>query len=209
MKFIQLRQSFKEFTIFSLNDIRQMEPGFHRRRLNEWQAKGYIQKVIKEYYIFSDITINENVLFEIANRIYKPSYISLEMALSHYQLIPESVYSITSVSTRRTYDFTTIMGDFRYRTIKPDLFWGYDIFPYENNVYKMAEPEKAVLDFLYLNKHLKSNSDFESLRINEEMFFQKINLDKLSDYSHKLAQNTLSKRLDRFVKFLSSQKGKE
>ena len=206
MQFIQLRQSFKDFTIFSLNDIRQLEPGFHRRRLNEWQAKGYIQKVIKEYYIFSDKSINENVLFEIANRIYKPSYISLEMALSHYQLIPESVYSITSVSTRRTYDFPSILGDFRYRTIKPDFFWGYEIFPYENKVYKMAEPEKTVLDFLYLNKQLRSNSDFESLRINGEMFFQKINLDKLFDYSHTLAQNTLSKRLDRFVKFLSSQR---
>ncbi len=70
----------------------------------------------------------------------------------------------------------------------------------------MAEPEKTVLDFLYLNKHLRSNSDFESLRINEEMFFQKINLDKLFDYSHKLAQNTLSKRLDHFLKFLSTQR---
>ena len=206
MQFIQLRQSFKDFTIFSLNDIRQVEPGFHRRRLNEWQAKGYIQKIIKEYYIFSDKTIDENVLFEIANRIYKPSYISLEMSLSHYQLIPESVYSITSVSTRRTYNFPTILGDFRYRTIKPDFFWGYEIFPYENNVYKMAEPEKTVLDYLYLNKHRKSNSDFESLRINEELFFQKINLNKLFDYSYKLAQSTLSKRLDCFLKFLSSQK---
>lgn len=206
MQYIHLRQFFKDFTIFSLNDIRQLEPGFHRRRLNDWQAKGYIQKVIKEYYIFSDKHIDESVLFEIANRIYKPSYISLEMALSHHQLIPESVYSITSISTRRTYAFHTTLGDFQYRTIKPDNFWGYEIISYDKNVYKMAEPEKAVLDFLYLNNHLRSNSDFESLRIDEEMFYQKISLDKLTDYSLKFAQNILSKRLDLFLKFLSSQR---
>jgi len=208
MQYIQLRQSFKDFTIFSLSDIRQVEPGFHRRRLNEWQSKGYVKKVIKEYYIFSDKYIDDSVLFEISNRIYKPSYVSLETALSHYQLIPESVYSTTSISTRRTYGFHTDLGDFRYRTIKPDNFWGYEIIPYEKSVYKMAELEKAVLDFLYLNRHLRSNSDFESLRFNEEMFFQRINLDKLKVYSHKFAQNTLIKRLDRFLTHLSSQREK-
>ena len=35
MQYIQLRQSFKDFTIFSLSDIRQVEPGFHRRRLKK------------------------------------------------------------------------------------------------------------------------------------------------------------------------------
>ena len=72
----------------------------------------------------------------------------------------------------------------------------------------MAEPEKAVLDFLYLNKLLRSYSDFESLRFNDEMFFQRINLDKLKVYSHKFAQNTLIKRLARFLTHLSSQREK-
>jgi len=208
MQYVQLRHYFKDYTIFSLNDIRLLEPNFHRRRLNEWQEKGYIKKVVKEYYIFSDKPIDENTFFEMANRIYKPSYISFEAALSFYQFIPESVYGITSASTRRTYTFHTPLGNFLYRTVKPDLFFGYEMNTYNGKVYKIAGPEKSVLDFLYLNHHLRLASDFESLRINHEIFFQRIDLDKLKVYSRKYSQKTLISRLNRFIRFLSAQRDK-
>src|SRR4030043_614617 len=112
MNYLNLRGSLKNFSVFSLRDILRGEPGFHRRRLNEWQAKGYIRKVIKGFYIFSDLPLDELVLFEIANRVYKPSYVSLESALAYYQLIPESVFGVTSVSTRRTYRFAPGFADF-------------------------------------------------------------------------------------------------
>ena len=107
MQYLEFQKSFNNFTVFSLADIRQVEPGFYRRRLNEWQGKGYLKKVIKGYYIFSGMVLKESVLFEIANRIYNPSYISFEMALAYYGLIPESVYGITSASTRKTSHFRT------------------------------------------------------------------------------------------------------
>ena len=132
MQYLELKESLKGFTIFSLTDIKKLNGNFHRRRLNEWQDKDYIKKVSKGFYIFSSLELNENVLFEIANRIYTPSYISLEMALSYYHLIPESVYGITSVSTRRTYKFKTSIAEFNYRTINPQLFFGYDIVKYDN-----------------------------------------------------------------------------
>jgi len=206
MQYIQFRQHFKEYTVFSLNDIRQVEPNFHRRRLNEWQDKGYIRKVIKQFYIFADKEIDEQTLFEIANRIYKPSYVSLEMALSYYQLIPESVYGITSVSTRRTYRFNTAVGEFRYRTLKPDLFFGYALIRPERRIVKVAEPEKAVLDFIYFNPNLRSPSDFDSLRIDEDAFFQRIDLKKLEAYTQKYSQRTFSQRMENLIKFLSSNR---
>ncbi|MDI6736880.1 MAG: hypothetical protein QME42_11945, partial [bacterium] len=76
MRFIELKESLRGFTIFSLLDIKMIDSNFHRRRLNEWQDKGYIKKIIKGYYIFSDLELSEHLLFEIANRIYSPSYIS-------------------------------------------------------------------------------------------------------------------------------------
>ena len=78
MQYLKLKESLKDFTVFSLADIRRVDSSFHRRRLNEWQEKRYIKKLIKGYYIFSDLELNENVLFEIANRIYAPSYVSLD-----------------------------------------------------------------------------------------------------------------------------------
>ncbi|MFA5142987.1 MAG: hypothetical protein WC522_02300 [Candidatus Omnitrophota bacterium] len=101
MKYIEFRKIMGGFPVFSLSDIRQADPTFQRRRLNEWREKGYLKKVIKGHYIFSDLSLDENRLFEIANRIYAPSYVYFEMALAYYGLIPESVYGITSASTRK------------------------------------------------------------------------------------------------------------
>ena len=139
MQYIELKESLKEFTIFSLADIERIDSNFYRRRLNEWQDKGYIKKIIKGYYIFSDLELSENILFEIANRIYSPSYISFEMALSYYHLIPESVYGITSASTRRTYKFKTPIAEFSYRTIKHNLFFGYNLINYGHKCFKKRQ----------------------------------------------------------------------
>lgn len=206
MNYIQLRKFLADFTVFSINDLQRLDPKFHRRRLNEWQDKGYIKKIIKGFYVFSDLELNENTLFEIANRIYKPSYISFEMALAYYHLIPESTYSITSASTRRTYKFKTSIAEFNYRAIKTDFFFGYVINRYNGKCFKIATPEKAILDYLYLNPHLNKESDFASLRVNPEVFFQKIKTKKLKTYLKKFAKNTVITRVNNFVDFLSAQR---
>ncbi|MBU1923375.1 MAG: hypothetical protein KJ710_03815, partial [Candidatus Omnitrophica bacterium] len=150
MTYIEFQKIVGPFTVFSLADIRQADPAFYRRRLNEWQEKGYIRKVIKGYYVFADRALNEKVLFEIANRIYAPSYVSFEMALAYYGLIPESVYGVTSASTRKTSHFKTPIGAFIYRTIRPKLYFGFDFLRNHEKLFKMASPEKAFLDFFYI-----------------------------------------------------------
>ena len=41
MKYIELKEYLQEFTVFSVTDIRRIDIDFYRRRLNEWQDKGY------------------------------------------------------------------------------------------------------------------------------------------------------------------------
>jgi predicted transcriptional regulator of viral defense system len=200
MQYLELKNSFKDFTIFSLTDIKRIDASFHRRRLNEWQDKGYI----KGYYISSDIEIDENVLFEIANRIHKPSYISFETALSYYHLIPESVYGISSASTRKTYTFKTPIGEFNYKTIKPDLFFGYDLVSYDNKHIKIASIEKAILDFFYLNPHIKGYPDFASLRISRDIFLEQAEEERLYRFLSKFAKKTLTKRVESFLEFIKN-----
>ncbi|MCE5329763.1 hypothetical protein LLG07_05475 [bacterium] len=194
MRYLQLRENLKNFTLFTLSDIKKIDPDFGRSRLNEWQKKGYIKKIIKNRYIFSDSEINDEVLFEIANRIYAPSYISLEMALSYYNLIPESVYIVTSVSTRRTYSFSTDIGTFSYRNIRANAFFGYNIIKNKDKYYKIACPEKAVLDFLYYRPDLNNDINIESIRINAEEFKEVINKIKFEEYLKIINNRELSKR---------------
>ncbi len=199
MKYIQLKEALKDFTVFSLSDIKMIDPHFHRRRLNEWQEKGYIKKIAKGRYIFSDLIIDENVLFEIANRLYRPSYVSLESALSYYQTIPEAVYGITSISTRRTYSFTTPLGKFQYRTLKPSLFFGYQLVRYNDKTFKIADIEKAVLDYFYLHPKLTSINDIVALRFSEEILRQRLNRKKMQNYLQEFGQNTMTKRVNVFL----------
>jgi len=204
MQYVELKEALKDFTIFSLNDIKRIDRSFFRTRLNEWQGKGYIKKVIKGYYIFSDLELNENALFEIANKIYKPSYISFETALSFYHLIPESVYGITSASTRRTYKFKTQMAEFSYRTIKPELFFGYELVSYKNRRFKIASIEKTILDYFYINSHVKKENDFLSLRTNKDIFLKQVNEEKVYHFLEKFAQKRLGKRIKSFLEFMQN-----
>jgi len=187
--------------VFSIADIRAAHGDFDRRRLSEWQKKGYIKKIVKGYYLFSEVNIDEGMLSAIANKIYKPSYISFETAMSHYRLIPESIYMITSASTRRTYLFETPVARFSYRTIKPALFFGYSILP---GGIKMAFMEKAILDYFYINSSVRTEDDFSELRINREEILSQFKKERLTDYLHRFNQKRLSKRVKHFLSWLGS-----
>ncbi len=204
MKFLELKDELNDFLIFSLNEIRVIDSNFHRRRLNEWQDKGYIKKVIRGYYIFSDLQLSEEILFKIANRIYLPSYVSLESALSYYHLIPESVYGITSISTRRTYHFKTSIGEFTFRTVKPKLFFGYNLMGYKDQHLKMASIEKALLDYFYLHPDIETEQDFDSLRINKEMFFEQMDEKKLMGFLGRFNQKKLTGRINHFWSYIKN-----
>lgn len=202
MKFIEFQKLFGDFTVFSLADIRQADDSFQRRRLNEWQEKGYIRKVVKGYYIFSGGQLDENALFEIANRIYAPSYISFEMALSYYGLIPESVYGITSASTRKTSSFKTTLGSFVYRTIRPKLYFGFNLEKYGRKLFRIASAEKAFLDLFYIKPGIRRKDDFASLRVNRKEFLKLLNRDKMNRYLRAYGQVSLERRINAFWEYI-------
>jgi len=204
MKFLELKNELKDFPVFSLNDIRNIEPDFHRRRLNEWQDKGFIKKIVRNYYMFSDMEISEETLFKIANQIYYPSYISLETALSYYHLIPESIYGITSITTRKTYHFKTFLGEIHYRSISPKLFFGYRLIQEKRYHIKIASIEKSLLDFFYLHSDLKTKQDFESLRINQEMILEQVDEKKLFKSLEKYNQKRLTHRINDFWSYMKN-----
>lgn len=203
MRFLDLKETLRDYTLFSIQEIKKIDSSFHRRRLNEWQEKGYIKKIIRGYYLFSDVQLNEHVLFEIANRIHQPSYISLEIALSYYHLIPESVYGITSITTRKPYKYKTIFGEFGYRYVKPSLFFGYELVNYQpNKIFKIGYPEKVIVDYFYLNPHIKSPKDFESLRINTTQFWELIEEPKMHESVERINQKRLIQTMRIFMEYM-------
>lgn len=204
MRYNEFREALEIFTVFSVDDIRRVDNRFNVRRLVEWQEKRYIKKVIRGHYIFSNLKLNENVLFEIANKIYIPSYISFEMALSFYNMIPESVYGLTSATSRKTMIFKAKVGDFIYRTIKPRLLFGYKLVDYNGKRFKIAEPEKALLDYFYTNTAIKSENDFAEMRIGADQYFTHVDENRLFAYLNEFRQKRLSKRVKSFMEYMKN-----
>jgi predicted transcriptional regulator of viral defense system len=195
----EFRQKFNDFSVISLQEIKKVFPFFDTKNLVNWQRKGYLIKLRNGYYLLSERKLNEFLLYQIANKLYEPSYVSMESALNYYSIIPEGVYKIFSVSTRKTETFTTKVGVFDYRTIKKTLYFGYQLVRTKDVIFKLATREKAVLDFLYLRPDIDDYLKFESLRWNR-LELQRIDENVLHEYLTLYNSATLYKKL----KFLKS-----
>ncbi len=199
MRFIDFQNKLSIYPIFSLQDVRKVFSDFSYRQLDRWEKKGYLKKVKRGFYCFGNHSVDQSFLFYVANKIYAPSYISLEMALKYYGLIPEEIFQITSVGTKKTSNFETSVGNFSYRRIKPNLYFGYILVDFGQQKILLAEIEKAILDYLYIHSNLKTIEDFEGMRVNSEEFRARINLEKFHEYLNNFGNKALSKRANVFL----------
>jgi predicted transcriptional regulator of viral defense system len=199
-----VQKELQPFKVFSLIDVKKAFPGFDSKRLVEWQEKGFIKKLINKWYLFLDVPLTEHLCFRISNCLHHPSYISLESALAYYQMIPEAAFSFQAVSTRKTTTYNTPAGTFNYRTVKPQLYFGYTIHHTEGFPALIAEPEKAILDFLYLNHRLQTPDDIYALRLNYYTMQELINWEKLLHYAKVFNSATLDKKVKLLKKIVSN-----
>ena len=121
--------------------------------------------LIKGHFVFSEFLGAEDLGLLISNKIYEPSYISTEFVMSQHSLIPEAVFTVTAVSTKKTMRFSTAAGNYSYKAIRPGLFTGYNLKKITVNFagkqseryVRIASLEKAFFDFIYLGKRRLSD----------------------------------------------------
>ncbi|MBI3558948.1 hypothetical protein HY085_01000 [Candidatus Gottesmanbacteria bacterium] len=146
MTFLELQGKIKT-PLFTIVDAAKYFPkdsaDLIRIQLHRFIKKGYLREIKRGLYQFSDREADE---FFLANTIYEPSYVSLESALNYWGIIPDiPAGGVTSVSPVTTKEFSTTAGRFFYHKLDKKLFWGYSLIPF-----RMAFPEKALLDYTYL-----------------------------------------------------------
>jgi len=129
-------------------------------RIAMLEKKGILIRLKRGLYVVSP-EVSGKMLSQglIANHLYGPSYVSLHWALRWYGLIPERVYTITSVTTRHTRIFENSLGRFTYRGVSDDYFpIGITSKEEEGISYMMATPEKALCDMLMVEKYIPEQS---------------------------------------------------
>ncbi len=203
MRFLEFKKRLIDLPVFGLSDIRKSAPDLDPRRLYEWGKKRYIIKVHNGHYVFAEKIAEPEMFFLIANKIYRPSYVSLESALSIYGLIPEHPYTVTSVTTRKTSAFETRAGNYSYRKIKKELFFGYQVKKNGQGEWLLASPEKALLDYIYLNANIEDADDIEGLRINMDELRSRVSAAILGNYTSLIG----NERVSRCVKILMKEAG--
>jgi predicted transcriptional regulator of viral defense system len=146
-------------------------------KINKLKKQDSIQTLKRGLYLHSSPFTNTMISKEIiANTLLSPSYVSFDYALYYHGLIPESVYDITSATTKRSKEFKTDSGTFTFKHIKKELFSiGLTIESSKNGNFLIATKEKALCDKIYYVKNLQINSKkamteflLEDLRIDTE-----------------------------------------
>jgi predicted transcriptional regulator of viral defense system len=197
ISFLAFLEQMEVFSVFSTQDIYKAFPHFDSRRLVEWQAKNYLQKLSNKWYCFAKMEGSEFSQFRVANLLCKPSYISLESAFDYYGLIPEATFSTTSVTTKKTSHYENDRGNFTYRSIKNSLFFGYKTLYANQQPLLMAELEKAILDYLYLHSEIQTVADMEALRFNTDVIAG-LEWQKFTPYLSLFKSRALEKRVQVF-----------
>jgi len=158
------------------------------------------------YYIYNSLYNDSLVSLEIiSNTLLGPSYISLDYALWFYGLIPESVYEITAITTKRAKSFKNTYGIFSYTHTKKELFnIGLEIKNNKNGNFLIATKEKAICDKVYFTKNIDIRSKNSMIKFLEDDL--RVDIDELKDCNINILKQYLqiskSKKIETLIKVI-------
>lgn len=163
MRIHRALQLFPNIEVFDLNDFSKLSNisgSSAAVTLSRWVKEGKIISLRRGLYTLSN-HLRQKPLSSarIANVLREPSYLSSVWALAHHKAIMESVFVFTSVTTWPKRNYENSFGRYGYQQIKEELFFGY---AREHDGALVASPEKALLDYLYLNRRTCSWEEIQA-----------------------------------------------
>ena len=166
------RHNLRLFSPLELQRVLGISAVAARFLVHRYAKRGVFLKLRNGLYCLADQPPSE---LAVANRLYEPSYLSFEFALSYYHLIPEAAYTITSATSRPTRALTAIGRTFEYHRLKKSVFTGYEPVKVGAETILMATPEKALVDTLYF-------VDLKKKTLNDRLDFRNVNWKRVESY---------------------------
>jgi hypothetical protein len=163
--------------VFTKTEVTAWVAGSTQRRdslLKRALASGELLHVRRGLYCLAGKYLREKIdPLVLAQRIYGPSYVSLETALSYHGWIPEAVYAITSTARDRSREFSTPLGHFSFTHVPQKTFYLHvqRVEKGAGQSFLLASPLKALADYIYVHKQnwTSARPVVESLRVDEHL----------------------------------------
>lgn len=176
MEFFKEKRHIKLFSYAYLVQVLDTSPQHVSTQLTRLVRKNLLTKVAKGWY---ENPFNRPSLEEIAIRLRYPSYLSMEYLLSKESILSQRTYTLTVMSLKRRYTFTVKDTNIEYHQLSKPLFFGYR----EHDDIQMADPEKALLDLLYIRGTKNPNSSEESIfSLLDDMYLEELHVQTLQTY---------------------------
>lgn len=186
MKFSEFTLKIWDYWVFTTAMLKTLfgdRRKYMARLISERTKKDRLLQLKKWVYLINTSYILSRFHpFWLANKIQEPSYISTYSALEFYNLIPEKVSHITSITSTKTNKFINKIGAFSYQKIKSELFWWYKELVVQNQKIFIAKPEKALLDLIYLTNDQNDFINFFRLQ-----HLENINIELLEQFANRFA----------------------
>ena len=169
-----------------------------RRQLGRWVKASKVYQLRRGLYTLAPpYQQTKPHPFLIANQLVRPSYVSLQSALAYFGLIPEYVPVTTSVTSDRPHVFVTPLGKYQFQRIKAERFFAFNLEDLGDgqNAY-VAEPEKALLDLVYLHPGGDSMPYLRSLRLQN---LEQIDLARLGEIAQAFDSNKIGRATENII----------
>ena len=145
--------------------------------LRRQERRGLVEHISRRVYV--NKLAHDFSPRELVSVLRPNAYISLESALAEWGVSTQSPSALTCVTTGFPRKFQSASIHIVYRHIRRNLYWGFQEKRTRHGSYKIAEPEKALLDWVYLQRQ-------EGLPVTlDELSFKPIDKKKLRQYAAK------------------------
>lgn len=163
-------------------------------RINKLVEAGWLKRIKRGLFLVNESISsrfqNDQSLLLISNVLNPNSYISLSYALNYYQMFDQYTKTIVAITTKESkkYNFDGYL--FKFTRVKGSMFFGYSVKLENGRMVKIADAEKALIDYLYLDNSFTSASlVYEKLK----EFKESIDFDKFQEYATKVDITTMRK----------------
>lgn len=155
LKIIQnINKSF--YTVNDFVKLTEQDKKSVQVALNRLVKSGKLIRLRRNMYLSAETNINWNL---IAEQLVGECYISFESALSFYNVINQVPYDLTLACLEKPRKIKIGGRDLVFRRLKKEIFGGFVI----NEKIKIATPEKALLDLVYMSVRGRTSFNFAEL----------------------------------------------